>query len=161
MIHFLMTDPSTGDGKPFFDMMRDFVSRYRDKVASTDDFRNVANEHFIKTPIAKKYGLTDLNWFFRQWVYNTELPSYKLNYQLQDQPDGTVTVSGTVTQENAGDDWFMPLPLLVTFGDGKSAFGTVAALGPSKAFSFKLPMRPARLELDPDRWVLSEKTSTK
>ena len=110
MIHFLMTDPSNGDGKAFFDMMRDFVSRYRNNVASTDDFRLVANEHFAKTPIARKYGITDLNWFFHQWVYKTELPSYRLSYQVQDQPDGTAIVTGTVTQDNAGPNWFMPLP---------------------------------------------------
>jgi hypothetical protein len=53
-------------------MMKDFVERYRDKVASTDDFRRVANEHFAKSPTAKKYNVKDLDWFFRQW--STTLP---------------------------------------------------------------------------------------
>ena len=26
MLHFLMTNPSDGNGQPFFDMMRDFVT---------------------------------------------------------------------------------------------------------------------------------------
>ena len=160
MIHFLMTNPANGDGTAFFDMMKDFVNRYRNKVASTDDFRMVANEHFAKTPIAQKYQLTDLNWFFRQWVYNTELPSYKLTYKVQDQLDGSVIVTGTVTQENAGQDWFMPLPVIFKFGGGKSASGTVAVLGPSTPFTIKLPAKPESMELDPDKWILSEKTST-
>ncbi len=160
MIHFLMTDPSNRDGKAFFDMMKDFVGRYKNKVASTDDFRMVANEHFAKTPIAQKYHLTDLNWFFRQWVYSTELPSYRLNYQIQDQPDGSVVVTGTVNQDNAGPDWFMPLPVVFKFGGDKYAYGTVAALGPSAPFTIKLPIKPESMALDPDRWVLSEKTSS-
>src|SRR5262249_837137 len=86
MLHFLMNDPGSGDGQPFFDMMKDFVDRYRNKAASTDDFRRVANEHFVQTPIAKKYGLKDLNWFFDEWVYQTSLPSYTLEYNIQDQP---------------------------------------------------------------------------
>src|SRR6266404_2514675 len=67
MIHFLLTDPSSGDDHAFSETMTDFVNRYRDGFASTDDFRLVANEHFAKTPIAKKFNLTDLNWFFSEW----------------------------------------------------------------------------------------------
>jgi hypothetical protein len=161
MLHFLLTDPSTGQGEPFFEMMTDFVNRYRDRFASTDDFRMVANEHFAKSPIARKYNVNNLDWFFNQWVYRTELPSYQLDYQLQDQPDGKVVLSGTVTQENVPNDWFMVLPLLITFGGKQQARGTVYALGPKGTFEIKLPMRPAKVELDPDHWVLSEKTSTK
>jgi len=160
MIHFLMTNPSNGDGKPFFDMMKDFVERYRNKVASTDDFRMVANEHFAKTPIAMKYGLKDLNWFFLQWVYETSLPSYHLNYKVENQSDGTAIVTGTVDQENVPEGWFMPLPVLFRFGGNKIAYGTVAAHGPSNAFQIKLPAKPESMELDPQKWVLSEKSWT-
>lgn len=161
MLHFLFTDPSSGQGEPFFQMMTDFVNRYHDRFASTDDFRRVANEHFAKSPIARKYNVNNLDWFFRQWVYRTELPSYQLDYQIQDQPDGKVVLSGTVTQENVPNDWFMVLPLVITFGGKQQARGTVYALGPKGTFEIKLPMRPSKVELDPDHWVLSEKTSTK
>jgi len=161
MLHFLMTDPSTGDGKPFFDMMRDFVDRYRNKAASTDDFRNVANEHFTQTSIARKYGLKDLNWFFEEWVYQTALPSYTLEYTMQDQPDGSVLVSGDVLQEGAPENWFMVLPLVFQFGGDKNATGTVHAYGPKTPFQIKLPSKPTKVELDPNKWILSEKTSTR
>src|SRR5207253_2883976 len=35
MLHFLLSDQQTGDYQPFFDMMTDFVNRYRNKTAST------------------------------------------------------------------------------------------------------------------------------
>lgn len=161
MLHFLLSNPSDGNDKPFYDMMTDFVERYRDNFASTDDFRMVANEHFAKSPIAQKYNLKDLNWFFSQWVYRTNLPSYQLEYQIVDQPDGTVRMKGFVTQENVPDDWFMPLPLYFSFGGDKEARGTVHAYGLKTPFEIKLPMRPKKVELDPERWILSEKTSTK
>lgn len=161
MIHFLFTDPVSGNGQPFFDMMKDFVERYRNKTASTNDFRIVANEHFAKTPIAAKYGVKNLDWFFRQWVYQAELPSYELEYQFEDQPDGSVMLSGNVLQTGAPADWFMPLPLIISFGGDKVAQGTVAAYGPKAPFKLKLPSKPQKVELDPRRWVLSEKTSTK
>lgn len=160
MLHFLMSDPSTGSDKAFFAMMTDFVERYRDQFASTDDFRAVANEHFAKTPIAQKYGLKDLNWFFHQWVYQTNLPSYELEYQVQDDA-GSVMVTGTVTQQNVPEGWFMPLPLVFSFGGDQEARGTVHAYGPKTPFQIKLPMKPKKVELDPHEWILSEKTSTK
>jgi len=161
MLHFLMSNPSTGDDKPFYDMMTDFVNRFRNNYASTDDFRAVANEHFAKTPIAQKYRLKDLNWFFAQWVYKTELPSYQLEYQLVDQPDGSTLVKGFVTQENVPEGWFMPLPLTFTFNNNQEARGTVHAYGAKTPFEIKLPMKPKKVELDPQKWILSEKTSTK
>ncbi len=161
MIHFLMTDPSSGNGQPFYDMMKDFVNKYRDNVASTDDFRNVANEHFARTPIARKYGLKNLDWFFQQWVHGTALPSYRLEYQIESLPDGTANVTGNVIQENAPENWFMPLPVVMKFGGDKYAYGTVAAVGPNAPVKIKLPMKPESIELDPKRWVLSDKTSTK
>ena len=161
MLHFLFTDPATGNGEPFFAMMRDFVNRHRDGVASTDDFRLVANEHFTKTPISRLYRISSLDWFFSQWVYQSDLPSYRLEYQLQDQPDGKVLLTGNVTQEGAPKDWFMVLPVGLNFGDKQTVFTTVVADGPKAPFSIKLPTRPTKVDLDPDRWVLSENTSTK
>lgn len=161
MLHFLFTNPSNGDGQAFFNMMTDFVNRHRDGFASTDDFRMVANEHFVKSPIAQKYGMKDLNWFFYQWVYKTELPTYKMEYQIIDQPGGAAIVKGFITQENVPEGWFMPLPVMFSFDGDKQASGTVHAYGAKTPFEIKLPMRPKKVELDPQRWVLSAGTSTK
>jgi hypothetical protein len=161
MLHFLLTDPNSGNDKAFFDMMKDFVERYRNKTASTDDFRVVASEHFARSPIGKKYNLADLNWFFRQWVYQTDLPAYKLEYSVQNSPDGSFMVSGNVLQDKVPESFFMPLPLVIFFDGDKWATGTVHAYGPKTPFQIKLPAKPVKVELDPHRWVLSEKTETK
>ena len=161
MLHFMLSDPATGEGQGFFDMMTDFVQRYRNNTASSDDFRNVVNEHFAKSPIARKYGMTNLNWLFAEEVYQTALPSYELQYKLEDQPDGKVILSGTITQQNAPEDWLMVLPVKLSFGGKQEGSGTVLVQGASSPFQIKLPMRPKKVELDPDRWILSEKVSTK
>jgi hypothetical protein len=159
MLHFLLSDPSTGDDAAFYEMLKDFVRRYQQRAASTENFRDVASEHFSRSPIAAKYGLKDLNWFFRQWVYQAYLPSYRLEYQIQDLPGGGVAVKGTVFQDKAGEKWFMPLPVVFRFGKDKFARGTVHALGESAPFATKLPARPSQVQFDPDQWVLSESTT--
>ncbi|HKY26848.1 MAG TPA: M1 family aminopeptidase [Pyrinomonadaceae bacterium] len=161
MLHFLLTDPSSGDDRRFFDMMTDFVGRYRDRAASTDDFRGVANEHFAKSPIGIKYKLDNLDWFFRQWVLNADMPSYEFEYSLQDQPDGKVLLTGTVTQKHVPESWFMVLPVVMSFGGNQEARGTVHAYGPSTKIQIRLPARPKKISLDPDHWIIAENTSTK
>jgi hypothetical protein len=47
------------------------------------------------------------------------------------------------------------------FGGDRVARGTVLAQGPQQPINITLPMRPESVELDPEMWVLSEKTSTK
>lgn len=160
MLHFMLSDPNTGDGQPFFTMMTDFVERYRNKTASSDDFRIVVNEHFAKSPIARRYGMKSLDWLFAQAIYQTALPSYELRYRIEDQPDGKVLVSGTIEQRDAPADWVMVLPVKFSFGDKKEAAGTVLVDGQSSPFQIKLPARPRKVELDPDRWILSGGIST-
>jgi len=160
MLHFLFSDPSTGDDKPFFDMMKDFVSHYANGAASTENFMAVANGHFVNTPIARTYQLKDLDWFFRQWVYESILPSYEFTYSVEAQRDGSAMIHGMLTQRNAPNQWIMPLPLVVRFGGNKVSRGTVIAAGAERANTIHLPAMPESIELDPDHWVLSEKTMT-
>lgn len=160
MLHFLFTDPTIGNDQPFFGMMKDFVSRYAGGAASTADFVAVASEHIGSTAVGQKFHMKDLNWFFRQWVYHTELPSYRLEYDLQPQPDGSMLLAGTLYQDDVPKDWFMPLPLVMEFGKGRTAHGLVYAAGPETPVKIKVAERPSRIELDPDHWVLSAKTST-
>jgi len=160
MLHFLLSNVSTGDGNPFFEMMQDFARRYANRAASTEAFMAVASEHFAKSPTAQKYKLRDLNWFFDQWVYQSALPSYSLRYTVENQPDGSALVRGVVSQKNAGEKWFMPLPLVIELPGGQVARGTVAAFGPENPFVIRVSAPPTKVTLDPDEWVLSEHTTT-
>ena len=124
------------------------------------NFMAVANEHFATTALAKTYQIKDLSWFFRQWVYEYSLPSYDFSYWVQKLPDGTAMVHGTVYQRNAPPNWFMPLPLVVRLGKDRMSRGLVMAAGPGRPATLHVPAPPESIELDPDRWVLSEKTTT-
>ncbi len=161
MLHFLLSDPATGDDKAFFAMMKDFVEKYRNGSASTDDFSSVAGTHFANSPLGRKYGLKDLNWFFSQWVYNSELPSYQIEYSVQNNPDGTFLVTGNVLQSNVSNTFFMPIPVTFNFGGDRVANGTIHAYGPSTPIQLKFPMKPEKLEIDPNKWILTEKVSVK
>ncbi len=161
MLHFLLSDPSNGNDQGFFDMMKDFVEQYRNSLATTENFMEVASQHFVQSPIGRKYGLPDLKWFLHQWVYQTALPSYRLEYTFEPREDGGVMLKGTLYQEGPTENWFMPLPLVFEFPGKRSAQGTIHAFGPATPVAIPLPEKPAKVKLDPDAWVLSENTSEK
>ena len=160
MLNFIFSDPGKKDTRPFFAMLQDFSDGRANSSVSTEDFQAVANRHFADAPIAKEYGLKDLDWFFRQWVYQTGLPSYSLRYHLESADDGSSEIIGVVRQKNVGEDWQMVLPLAIHFSGGKVQYRAVLAQGPASRFSMKIPGRVERVELDPDRWILSERTTT-
>jgi hypothetical protein len=162
MLHFLFSDPNNpADDKAFWTMMGAFVERHRNGSASTNDFFRVANEHFVRTPIAQRHSLPNLNWFQFEWVRRSDLPLYAMEYEIKPQPDGKVTVAGTIRQDNVPAEWIMPIPVVFTFEGNQVARTTVLARGPSTPFELSLPTKPNKVELDPDSWVLSEKTTTK
>ena len=54
----------------------------------------------------------------------------------------------------------MPIPLVLHFPGNKIARGTVAVTGAQSPVSIDLPQKPEKVEIDPELWVLSEKTTT-
>ncbi len=161
MLHYLFTDPETGNGQPFVDLMTDFVKRYKGSTVTSQSFFAVANERVKNTPLAKKYGYADLNWFYRQWILQSHLPSYELTYHLEGNSSSGVVLRGELLQKGLpdGENWFMPLPLVIHLPGRKEARGTVAVYGSHTPITINLPDRPEKVDLDPDMWVLSDKTS--
>jgi aminopeptidase N len=161
MLHYLFTDPGNPqDDRLFNEMLKQFVQAAGRTPITSENFIGFAGQKFAETPIAKKFGLKDLGWFFQQWISEAKLPSYRLEYRIESEGD-RVFLSTKVLQENAGPDWFMPLPVKIKFKGGKEGYTMVYALGPMKEVRVELPLKPESVELDPDMWILSEKTSTK
>lgn len=160
MLHFLFSDPATGNDDDFYRMMKNFVAANRNQAATTESFFAAASQPFAQTPIGRRYGFTSLDWFVQQWVYETGIPSYRLDYEVQPRPEGGVVVSGTIHQEGVAENWVMPLPIVFDFGGGKAARGTILARGATTPVKIGLPAEPKKVELDPDMWVLTNKAET-
>ncbi|OFV83827.1 MAG: hypothetical protein A3D93_05030 [Acidobacteria bacterium RIFCSPHIGHO2_12_FULL_67_30] len=159
MLHYLLSDPADGNPEGFTSMMTDFVQTHRNGWATTEDFQAMASRHFAQSPIAQELGLTDLDWFFRQWVYGTGLPSYRLEYRLVQQADDTLMLEGTLYQEDVPEDWATPLPLVFEFDGDRKGEATLWAVGAATPVYVQLTETPKKVELDPEMWVLSAKTS--
>ncbi len=115
MIRMMMHDNRTGDQR-FKETMQDFVKTYSGRAATTEDFKATVEKHM--TPEMDLEGNHKLDWFFNQYVYGTELPSYKLDSSFDVGADGDVILHMKITQANVSDKFHMLVPLYLELADG-------------------------------------------
>jgi hypothetical protein len=139
MLRMMFYSPREGD-RPFQMMMKDFVQTYFNRDVSTEDFKRIVEKHM--TSEMDLDGNHRMDWFFNEWVYGTEMPSYKFDYQLS--ADGT-TVSGKITQSGVSENFKMLVPVYVDYGKGWSRMGSAMINGNNsiELNNEKLP-RPAK-----------------
>lgn len=145
MLRMMMNERKEGDAK-FQAMMRDFVRTNFNRDVSTEGFKRIVEKHITPKMNVDKNGKMD--WFFDQWVYGTEIPSYKLEYDIK-KADGKVILSGSITQSGVSDNFVMPVPLYLDFGNGWVAAGDVTIVG-NKSFNLgniELPREPKRVAI--------------
>jgi hypothetical protein len=82
-----------------------------------------------------------MDWFFDAWVYGTEIPSYRLEYQI----NGNV-FTGRITQSGVSDNFSMRVPVYLDFGKGWVRLGGANLTG-NKTIeipNITLPQAPKR-----------------
>jgi len=139
MIRMMLYNNKTGDA-PFKAMMKDFVQSNFNKDISTEDFQKAVEKHITQEMDLAQNG--KLDWFFDQWVYGTEMPSYRFDYQINS--DGSL--SGKITQSGVSDNFAMLVPIYVDFGKGWVKLGSATLVG-NRTFditNLKLPQTPKR-----------------
>jgi len=115
MVRQMMWDRKTGDQR-FKDMMHDFVATYSGKVATTEDFKAMAEKHI--TPEMNLQGNQKMDWFFREWVYGTALPTYAFDSSFAKNSAGDVVLKYKLTQSGVDKNFGMPVPIYLELANG-------------------------------------------
>ena len=139
--------------------MHDFVKTNTDRNASTEDFLAAVNRHMKKSMDLDHNGRAD--WFFRDWVYSNEIPSYHLDYSLTPTDQGKMLLTGKITQSGVSDNFVMAVPVYVEFDAWPQMIGSDALRGShtSKEFKVLLPKKPKRVLLNVNHDVLAAETT--
>jgi hypothetical protein len=136
MIRMMMRDNRNGD-QNFKEMMHDFVKTYRGQAATTEDFKAVVEKHMTADMDAE--GNKKMDWFFNEYVYGTQLPTYKVDYaDFEASPNGGMVMSLKITQSNVDDKFRMIVPVYLELEDGKVAFLGRVRLSGNSSFERKL-----------------------
>lgn len=157
MLRYLMQDEK-GD-QNFIDTMHDYVKTYANRSASTESFTNLVEKHMTRALNMENNG--SMWWFFREWVYGTEIPSYKLQYALTSAEGGKFLLTGRVTQSDVSDAFKMRVQVYADF-DGKVVrLGSLGLFGSQTTPEFKiqLPKKPKRILLNANHDVLASSTT--
>jgi len=123
MIRMMFYTARDGDRR-FQLLMKDFVQTYFNRNVSTEDFKSIVEKHMSKEMDLDRNQ--KLDWFFNQWVYGTEIPSYRFEYQLG--ADG-LTLSGRITQSGVSDNFKMLVPIYLDTGKGWVRVGAANVTG--------------------------------
>lgn len=148
MIRMLMRSEAPDPDEAFFKMTREFLDSSRDALASTWDFKRIAEKYMTRTMDIR--GDQKLDWFFDEWVLGTGIPSYKLDYQIDAAKDGFV-VSGVIKQSGVPDHFVMPMPV---YADDE-LLGLVV-VDDEGTFQFVVKKRPEKILLDPHATILAK-----
>jgi aminopeptidase N len=149
MLRNLFLDLGDLGDQRFFDLLREYYRTYRDADATTHDFE----------VLAEKYAGADLGWFFDQWVYGTELPTYDFDYDIVKKTDGSFAAQCTVKVEHVSPDFKMFVPVEVEMKEGQKAYLRYLIEGTGRQFEIAdLPLRPKKLLFNPFESVLARVT---
>ncbi|MEM7416878.1 MAG: M1 family aminopeptidase [Gemmatimonadota bacterium] len=147
MLRGVLTDPDTGNDDLFVEVMNTFYQRHLGQKASTASFQAVVEE-VVGSP---------MGWFFQQWVYQSDIPTYRFSHKYEEQPDGSVVATVRVRQEDVGPNFQMLVPILLDFGEEGSAQVRITVSGPETEVVLPtLPRIPDSIEFNPFEAVLAE-----
>ncbi len=139
MLRHMMMNMKDFSQTDFENGLKEFFATYREKAASTENFRTVMERHCG----------CDLGWFFNQWVYGTALPTYHFSYSIEEMPKGKYRVQCRVKQEGVPPGFKMPVPILVQFDDDRFAIIKVLIDKPQQTFYLPvLPMEPEKIKFN-------------
>jgi hypothetical protein len=129
----------------FINMMHDFTSTYAGKNVSTDDFRRVVEKHMGEP----------MDWFFNEWIYGAETPTYDLKYQLKPGEGGKTVLSVSVKQSGVSDAFQMRVPLYAFVSGQPRRLGLVRIQGDNTfTGDLPLPFQPEKITLDETHSIL-------
>lgn len=129
----------------FWRGIQDYYRMYRDKNASTDDFRRAMEEASGR----------DLSGFFQQWLYQGGSLKYEGSWSF-DPESGTIEVELNQVQDD-GYSFRMPVQLgIYVEGNSEPRIEILNVDHMSNRFTISVDREPAAVVLDPNMWVLMD-----
>jgi Peptidase family M1 domain len=155
MLRYLMQDPNSGSDQNFFSLMRDFLTTYRSQAVSTEDFKRMVEKKMERAMDLE--GNARMDWFFSQWVYETGIPTYRLESTVTALKSGQFLLKGKIKQQNVSEEFMMPVEVFGRFAPNRvECLGRVVVAGNETAFRFTIKSKPQKVTLDENNEILCE-----
>ena len=132
----------------FFNTLKNFQQQYQNNVATTSNFKTVAENTSGK-------NLTD---FFNQWIYGEGYPTYNITYYRPTGDTMLLLVNETVSAPTVTPFFKGLLELKITSLQGDTTV-LVNVTGNNQVFKIAYNKTPTGIVIDPNNWIVN-KTGT-
>ncbi len=149
MLEMLYYTTQYGEG-PFKAAMHNFVDAYRNRSATTEDFK-AAIERGMPPWMDIEHNHR-LDWFFNAYVYGTEVPSYKISATFYDK-DGETYTDMTLEQSGVSPAFRMCVPIYIELENKDVVVLTRATITGSK--TIQQTMKLGKLTVAPKRVLVN------
>jgi hypothetical protein len=139
MVRFMMSQRSGDPDAQFKAMMHDFTKTYANRQASTEDFKAMVEKYMTPEMDIDKNHTMD--WFFSEYVYGTEYPSYKFEHSFSSDANGDAVLNFKVTQSDVSKDFVMLVPIYLDLGGGRIARLGAATLSGNNSVEGHVPLK--------------------
>ncbi|MEW5922534.1 MAG: M1 family aminopeptidase, partial [Candidatus Zixiibacteriota bacterium] len=147
MLRNMMIDFKTMKEDGFFSMMTEFYQANQGRSVSTADFKMITDKYF---------GM-DMSWFFEQWIYGNELPTYSMTYQFEKDDRGKYIAICNVKTEGVSEKFKMFVPLEIETEKNVKTYVRILIEGTDFTFTLPgLPKIPRSIRLNPFESVLAK-----
>jgi aminopeptidase N len=154
MLRMMLYQPTAQDPDAQFKaMMKDYTETYKNKAASTGDFKAIVDKHML--PHMDLDGNHRMDWFFNQYVYGTGVPEYRFTYSTSGTSDGKTKVSLTVERTGVPNGWKDTLPIYLYRSGKPQLIGWMGVVSDHETMDFTLPSEPAKLALNVNEDILA------
>ena len=125
MLRAMLLDLNTMNEDRIKNLMRDYYETYKNKSASTTDFKKIVDKHCGE----------DMGWFFDQYVYKTDIPLYKVAYKTEETDEGKHVIKLRIRQEEVPENFKMYVPIKFIFVGDKIARIRIKITGKETIYS--------------------------
>jgi hypothetical protein len=145
MLRLLMFDIDKNTDATFWKFMRE--------LSWTGNNREYTNADIIK--LAEKHYGKPLDWFFKQWLFGRNFPTYKVEYSIVPK-DNQFVIKGIVATSGVEPTFSMPVLRNVESDGGQSVMIRQTISGPQASFELgPFPTKPKTMTLNAGLSVLS------
>ena len=147
MLRNMLIDLKTMNEDRFKGLMKEFFSTYYRKKATINDFKKLAD----------KYAGENLDWFFNQFIYGTEIPEYVFSYTTEQKADGKYYTTCKIIQNNVSENFKMHIPIKIVLSGDKFARLRIEVTGKESTINLPgLPEKPEEIIFNDLNSVLCE-----
>lgn len=139
MVRFMMRQNQGDPDARFKEMMHDFTKTYENRIASTEDFKAMLEKYM--TPNMDIDQNHKMDWFFDEYVYGTEYPSYNFEHSFSSDASGDVVLNFKLTQSGVAKSFVMLVPIYLELVDGRVASLGQARVSGSSSVEQHVPLK--------------------